>query len=816
MSKVDSDSTIRSVQSFVNPNNARRGNRIDISMIQNILLIWLDGNIDKNSDDCQTMMTQLRRAVNTIEIFTDGEGCIQFLEEIPDEKACVIISGHLGQRVVPRLHDLAQIDSILIFCANRKYHEKWSKDWSKIKGVFTEIQPMYDALKQAADQCEQNAISMSIMNTDDDLSKKNLDELDPSFMYTMIMKEIFLAINFEQQHIDEFIQHCRKALVDNASEMKNVEQLAVKYKEHTPIWWYTCECFLYPMLNRALRMMDVDVMIKLGFFISDLHRQIQELHRKQLDNHDSNQHITVYRGQGMEKEAFKKLAASTGGILAFNCFLSTSKNREVSLGFAKNALANSKTMGILFVMAVNSAAPDTFFASVTDVGYFGGAEGEVLFSMHTVFRIGQITPLDGTSRLFQVELTLSSDKDTDLCQLIDRVREETFPDKEGWFRLGLVSEKMNQFAKAQQIFETLLEQATDDNTRGPIYHQLGLIKDKLGEYDQAIAYYEKSIEIEEQQTPRNYQNIAQSYNDIGWVYHAMGDHQKALSFCEKALAIRTQSCPSDHFHLASSYNRIGIVYQNIGDYSKALSSCEKALSIRQQSLPPNHPDLAASYGNIGSIYDAMGDYEQALSFYEKSLEICQQSLPPTHLDLAMSYNNIGNIYDTMGNYAKALSSHEKALEIKQQSLPPTHFELLTSYVNIGNVYYGMGDHAKALLFYEKTLEIGQQSLSSTQPALIMSCNNIGLVYKSMGDYPKALSFHERALAIKEQSLPPTHPSLAMTYYNMGLVHENMDNYSEAYSCFERAVDIAEHSLPPNHPHLEMYRNRLSDIKEKLW
>lgn len=80
---------------------------------------------------------------------------------------------------------------------------------------------------------------------------------------------------------------------------------------------------------------------------------------------------------------------------------------------------------------------------MTDVGYFGGAEDEVLFSMHTVFRIGQIIPLDGSSRLFQVELTLSSDKDTDLCQLINHIREETFPDKEGWFRLGLVLERMS-------------------------------------------------------------------------------------------------------------------------------------------------------------------------------------------------------------------------------------------------------------------------------------------------------------------------------------------------------------------------------------
>lgn len=55
-------------------------------------------------------------------------------------------------------------------------------------------------------------------------------------------------------------------MIDNAREMENVEQLATEYKGDTSIWWYTYECFLYRMLNRALRMMDTDVMIKLGFF----------------------------------------------------------------------------------------------------------------------------------------------------------------------------------------------------------------------------------------------------------------------------------------------------------------------------------------------------------------------------------------------------------------------------------------------------------------------------------------------------------------------------------------------------------------------
>src|ERR1700721_265239 len=105
----------------------------------------------------------------------------------------MIISGSLGQHIVPRVHNMSQVDSFFIFCDNKKYHEQWAKEWPKIKGVFTEIAPICEALKHAAQQCEQNAISISFMDTSVDISKKNVDQLDPSFMYTQILKEILLV-----------------------------------------------------------------------------------------------------------------------------------------------------------------------------------------------------------------------------------------------------------------------------------------------------------------------------------------------------------------------------------------------------------------------------------------------------------------------------------------------------------------------------------------------------------------------------------------------------------------------------------------------
>jgi tetratricopeptide (TPR) repeat protein len=360
-----------------------------------------------------------------------------------------------------------------------------------------------------------------------------------------------------------------------------------------------------------------------------------------------------------------------GGLISFNSFLSTSKARHVSLEFARQTSANPDLLGVFFIMTIDPSQSTTPFASIRNVSCFQ-REDEVLFAMHTVFRINDIKSMDGNNRLFEVNLTLTGDNDQDLRVLTDRVREESSPDSKGWERLGLVLLKMGQSDKAQEVYEVLLDQTTNESEKGPIYHQLGCVKVDQGEYQEAIAFYEKALAIGQQSLPRNNPNLTASYNNIGNVYNSMGDYLKALSYYEKSLAIQQQSLPPNHPDLASSYNNIGAVYSRMDDYLKALSYYEKSLAIKQQSLPPNHPDLAVSYNNIGYVYDSIDDYPKALSYYEKALAIRQKSLPPNHPDLASSYDKIGTVYLSMDDDLKAVSCYECAVDIAQKSLPTNH------------------------------------------------------------------------------------------------------------------------------------------------
>ena len=693
----------------ITPNTDYQTKRI----AQNFLLVWVDGNIDQSNDDCRNSLTQLRTTVNDVRLFTQIDRCIKFLNAIEDEKVFLITSGSLGQQLIPVVHTYSHIETIYIFCSDKSRHEQWTKEWMKIKGVFTDIHHLCQSLQLAAKQCNENSIVPHIVTEmKENPDQAALNQLEPSFMYTEIFKEILLEIEYDEQAIEHLANYCRQFYDGNTKELEMIDDFQCNYRLKSPIWWYTCECFTYQMLNRALRRLEADTIINMGFFIRDLHRNIEELHRTQVSKYQEKSFI-VYRGQGLSKEDFDKLRKSQDGLISFNNFLSTSKKREVSLHFAKHVSKECNRMGILFKISIDPSVSSTPFASIEKFSCLK-TEKEILFSMHTIFRIGSITSIHKSETLYEVNLKMTTGDDQQLRILSERIRTEVVGET-GWKRLGHLLIKLNHFDKAEELYNALLEQTNDERRKVNYYNQLGCIKDGQGDYCQALVYYEKAREMKEKILSENDPSLATSYNNIAGVYYHLGEYIKALSFYEKALQIRQISLSPNHLDLATTYNNIGLVHCDLTDYSKALANYEKALIIKERTLPPNHPSLATSYSNIAGVHYQLNDYTRALSFYEKDLEICRKTLPSNHPDLAASYNNIGLVYKSMGEYSKALSSYEKSFDIYQKSLPANHCLLGTTYNNLGLVFMHLEQHSKALVHLEQARNIFQKSLPSDHP-----------------------------------------------------------------------------------------------------
>ena len=316
------------------------------------------------------------------------------------------------------------------------------------------------------------------------------------------------------------------------------------------------------MLNRALRLLEADIMVNMGFFIYDLHRQIQQMHAEQVSRYEGKSFV-VYRGQGLSTTDFAKLKRTQGGLISFNCFLSTSQDKNESLKYAQCALSKNDMAGVLFTLTIDPRATLTSFAQIKEQSAVQ-AEMEILFTMHTVFRIGSIAEIDESGRLFEVQLVLTADDDKQLSTLAQHF-DEQIQGYNGWARIGALLIQVGSLEKTEELYTSLTSQSSNPIDRALYNNCLGSIKSDKGEYEEALIFYGKALDI----------------------------NKKTL--------------PAAHPSLAVTYNNIGSVHDNMGDYSRALEFYRQSLDIYLKSLPPNHPDLATTYNNIGSVHDNMGD-----------------------------------------------------------------------------------------------------------------------------------------------------------------------------------------------------------------
>ena len=699
---------------------------------QKFILIWLDSTIDKTDADYHDLLAQVKKLGITYKIFTDVDECIESLTQMTNEKVILILNGFIGERVMDIVHDMAHVDSIYAHCANARRHERWTKKWSKIKGVLTDIYSICDIIKQNQQMepnllairplalSEENELFLGFLAVGDDVQSKNLDELDPSFMFTTVLKEILLGLEYNEISMQNLVALCREKYLEDEKELAFIDEFEKAYYLKTPISWYTHETFLYKMLNLALRTLDVKTIIKMGFFLHDLHSQIVQLYNEQFTKKEYSYSFIVYRGQALIIKDFDMLMKSVGGLISFNNFLSTTRMKDIALQFAYGGENLPGRVGILFIIDIDPSNSSTVFADITNISYYK-KESEILFSMHSVFRIKSIEKTG--KNMYQVNLTSTNDEDQQLHDLTDLLREETLG-LSGWDRIGKLLIKLGDFYAAQETYNTLLERTTNDVEQAHFYHQLGYIKEDLGEYDDSLSFYEKSLEIKQRDPPSDGSHFAMYYNNIGAVYDKKGDYSTAAAFFLKAIDIYERILPRNAPRLATCYNNIGSIYYNMCEYSKVLSYYDKELAIDLECLPENDPSLGIDHNNIGLVYLDMQEYESALSCFQKALAIYNRSLQPGHASFSSIYNSLGSVYNSIEEYSKALSYYQKALEIDQNTLAPNHPYLGITYNNMGLVYKNMNEYAKALSMFECALNIEKSAQSPNETRIEQYTKNI--------------------------------------------------------------------------------------------
>ncbi|CAF3306721.1 unnamed protein product [Rotaria sp. Silwood2] len=160
---------------------------------------WLDANLNMNNQDIVYSKHQLKNAANDLRTFTDIQTCSDIIRQTnTTEKIFLIVSGSLGEKIVPEIHQLPQINSIYVFCANTSKHIVWANKYPTIKGVFDDIQLICESLAQDTLKYET-----------DDISKRILDSSTHDLLVTsssQLPKEPtnYASNNYDSEQLNEY------------------------------------------------------------------------------------------------------------------------------------------------------------------------------------------------------------------------------------------------------------------------------------------------------------------------------------------------------------------------------------------------------------------------------------------------------------------------------------------------------------------------------------------------------------------------------------------------------------------------------------
>jgi tetratricopeptide (TPR) repeat protein len=470
-----------------------------------------------------------------------------------------------------------------------------------------------------------------------------------------------------QQMLDEY----RSYYSGNQVQIAEIDEFERDYNATNAIRWYTKSCFLFRLLNKALRTENIEILFTFRYFIIDLCANLEAIR--------GNENITrVYRGGQISKNEIENY--SIGIRVAVNGFLSTSRDLSVALRFIglesiiQRSSSQSRDDQIQFVLfEINidkDSSSDVLWADISNQSAFPD-EKEVLFDLGTIFEIVEIN-YDYEHYFWRIQMRpstgiiyLKREYEDYICQRIKETNATVL--------FGILLTDMGEYEQATKYFQRLLRQMPDDHEDRPnVYYSVARIYRCTDQYEKALEYFLRAEQLQRDRLPESNFALARTLTGIGSVYYELNDYQQELQYYQQSMDLYQQILPENHIEIAQTFNRLGFAYANQQDYAKALDHLLKSLIIYNETVPYDHPGVSLLLYNMGVVYHALGYMDQSIDYYQKALKMCETILPNNHLRIAQSCYQMSVFYKEQHQYDLALQFAERTLSIYEKKLSEGH------------------------------------------------------------------------------------------------------------------------------------------------
>jgi len=307
-----------------------------------------------------------------------------------------------------------------------------------------------------------------------------------------------------------------------------------------------------------------------------------------------------------------------------------------------------------------------------------------------------------------------------------------------YFNLGFKYHHIGNFPKAINYTQMALNLAIEIGEEDQIRQcnvNLSAYYNQIGDFRSAIEIANKGILLEEDQT--NYNDSF--FNHLGIAHCNLGNFRNALEYYEKSLDISIKN--DDKASVMKVYTNIGKVYLFLGDYHKVLYFQEKALEINK--ILQDKRAESRCFTNMGNAYFYQNRFDLSEYCHRKSLNLLLEA--KDRGEAPYCYGNLGLALVELGKIDEAIEYFKQG-EMAAAETGNQNAEMIC-ILNLGGAFKNLNEADKAKGFFQKAAELNNLIGSIEMDRVI--CANLGDLASMQEHLPEAFDYYKRAIELSE-------------------------------------------------------------------
>ena len=238
----------------------------------------------------------------------------------------------------------------------------------------------------------------------DQIFIRQLSQEKKQFTGFQLLLDMILRLDQSEYAKKELLQFCRLNYQNDSIELRKIDDFEENYRSEDAAKWYTKDSFLYRLLNESLRIEDIDSIVKMRYYIHDLHNQLAQLQPSFIQSLNGETNLTIYRGQPMKVSQLNDIRNNDGNFISMNSFVSATQNRKVAFIFSGDEeITNPDEVSVVYEMLIDTNIRSTPYAKIPSVME---DEEEILISMGPIFRVGEVEKIPDHNGVWNVKLKM--------------------------------------------------------------------------------------------------------------------------------------------------------------------------------------------------------------------------------------------------------------------------------------------------------------------------------------------------------------------------------------------------------------------------